>query len=256
MTDIPLISLAIVSHGDAEKVNHLLSSIQKHEVNTSRFQVILVDNLGNDLPDFNAAAWSSLQVLRNNRQRGLAYNNNRAFDAANGEFFAILNPDLTFESAVLDQLIASLKKYQAHLIAPQIIDTNNLVQDSFRKLPSPTEIIRRRLTDYQFKIPPPDTNGLLYPSWIAGMFWLMPSSTYRTLNGMDEKFKLYFEDVDFCTRAQQHGMKIIVDTHLQVIHNAQRASRRNIYYLFQHTKSAVQFFMSSVYRQARKKQID
>jgi len=253
MTTTPLVSLAIVSHGNAEKISHLLSSIQEHEINTRRFQIILVDNLGNDLPNFNTRPWSLLQILRNKKQRGLAHNNNQAFDTAKGEYFAVLNPDLLFESAIFDKLITSLKTYQAHIIAPQIIDTDGVVQDSFRKLPSPTEMIRRRLPGYQFKAPLPDANGLLHPDWIAGMFWLMPSSTYRTLNGMDEKFKLYMEDVDFCTRARLQGMKIAVDTKVQVRHDAQRSSRQNLRYFFMHTKSAAQFFLSPVYRQARKR---
>ena len=253
MTRTPFVSLAIVSHGDAEKVSHLLSSIQKHEPGTNRFQVVLVDNLGNDLPDLDNSPWSSLHVLRNKKQQGLAYNNNRAFDAATGEYFAVLNPDLLLESAVFEKLISSLKTHQVHIVAPQIIDTDDVIQDSFRKLPSPFEMIRRRLPGYRFDAPLPDTNGLLHPDWIAGMFWLMPSSTYRVLNGMDEKFKLYMEDVDFCTRARLQGMKIVIDTKVQVRHDAQRSSRRSLRYLFMHTKSAVQFFLSPTYRQARKK---
>jgi hypothetical protein len=128
-----------------------------------------------------------------------------------------------------------------------------MIQDSFRKLPSPTEIIRRRLPGYHFEAPAPDANGLIHPDWIAGMFWLMPSNTYRLLNGMDEKFKLYLEDVDFCTRARLKGMKIVVDTKLQVRHDAQRASKRNPYYFYLHMISAAQFFLSSTYRQARRK---
>ena len=212
-----------------------------------------MDNLGNDLPEFETTPWSSLQVLRNKQQQGLAYNNNNAFRAAKGEYFAILNPDLMFESAMFDKLISSLRAHRAHLIAPQIVDENGKVQDSFRSLPTSFELIRRRLPGYRFEASQPDGEGMIHPDWIAGMFWLMPSDVYRELGGMDERYRLYFEDVDFCTRARLKGMKIVVDTQIQVRHDAKRSSRRKLYYLLLHTWSALRFFTSSVYRQARVK---
>jgi N-acetylglucosaminyl-diphospho-decaprenol L-rhamnosyltransferase len=253
MTGSPLITLSIVSHGNTDKIATLLTSIQKHEPNTASFQVILTDNLGNDLPTFASDSWQSLQTMRNQKRQGFAHNHNRAFELAKGDYFAVLNPDLIFQKAVFDKLLSTLQTHQAHFIAPQVVDAEGNAQDSFRPLPSPAEIIYRRLPGYSFDAPRADANGLVHPDWIAAMFWLMPSSTYRTLHGMDEKFRLYFEDVDFCTRAKLQGMKIIVDTHSQVRHDAQRSSRKNAYYLFLHTQSALRFFTSQVYKQARQK---
>ena len=246
-----LITLSIVSHGDANKVGRLLGSIQEHEPNTSRFQLIITDNLGDDLPDADPSPWGSLELIRNVRLAGFAENHNRAFEHAEGEYFAVLNPDLIFEQAVFDGLISRLCEQQADMIAPRIVDEDGIVQDSYRGMPTPFEIIRRRLPGYRFQPHGPDQNGLIHPDWIAAMFWLMPSKVYQSLGGMDEKFRLYFEDVDFCTRARLQGLKFIVDTHLNVRHDAQRSSRRSLYYLFLHSQSALRFFTSAVYRQAR-----
>jgi GT2 family glycosyltransferase len=246
-----LITLSIVSHGDANKIDHLLGSIQEHEPATSRFQLIITDNLGNELPDFNPSSWGSLQILRNEKPVGFAQNHNRAFGHANGKYFVVLNPDLIFEQAVFDGLISRLHEQQVDMIAPGIVDKAGVVQDSYRGLPTPMEIIRRRLPGYRFQPHGPDLDGLIHPDWIAAMFWLMPSRVYQLLGGMDEKFRLYFEDVDFCARARIKGMKFVVDTRLTVRHDAQRSSRRNLYYLFLHGQSAMRFFRSPVYRQVR-----
>ena len=253
MTGEHLITLSVVSHGNAEQVGHLLANLQKQEQATSRIQLILTDNLKHDLPDFDASSWASLHVLRNDKQLGFAQNHNNAFKIATGEYFAILNPDLIFERPVFDKLITSLHKNRADVIAPKIVDENGIVQDSFRALPSPFEIIRRRLPGYKFKPYQPDAEGLIRPDWMAGMFWLMNADVYRQLGGMDARYRLYLEDVDFCTRARLKGMKLLVDTQVQVRHDAQRSSRRKLYYLFLHIRSAIQFFTSPVYRQAIRK---
>jgi N-acetylglucosaminyl-diphospho-decaprenol L-rhamnosyltransferase len=231
----------------------LLASLQRHEPDTKRFQLILTDNLKNDLPEFDPSPWASLQILRNERPRGFADNHNRAFESASGEYYAILNPDLIFEGPVFDGLKTSLHAHDADLIAPKIVDESGHLQDSFRPLPTPFEIIRRRLPGYHFQPPHPGEDGLIHPDWIAAMFWLMPSELYRSLNGMDERYRLYFEDVDFCTRARLGGYKIIVDPDFSVRHDAARSSRSKMYYLFLHTQSALRFFTSQVYRQARRK---
>jgi len=136
------------------------------------------------------------------------------------------------------------------VIAPKIVDENGTVQDSFRAMPSLFEIIRRRLPGYKFTPYQPDHNGLIHPDWIAGMFWLMKADVYRQLGGMDEKYRLYLEDVDFCTRARLKGMKLLVDSQIQIRHDAQRSSRRKLYYLFLHIQSALRFFTSPIYKQA------
>lgn len=250
---IPLVTLSIVSHGDAQKIMHLLASLKKHEQNTaSRFQLILTDNLKDKLTDIDPTPWKSLYFLRNEHPLGFAENHNRAFELAHGDYFAILNPDLIFEKPVFESLISSLQKHNADLIAPQIVDETGVVQDSFRTLPTPFELIRRRLPGYSFKPYLPDPDGIVRPDWIAGMFWLMPTKIYRDLGGMDKKFFLYLEDVDFCTRARLKGMKLLVDSNIQIIHEARRSSRKSLNYLFLHLKSAVLFFTSDVYRRAMK----
>lgn len=251
MTSQPLITLSIVSHGDAEKITRLLASLQTHEQDISRFQLILTDNLQDDLPGVNSSPWASLHVLRNPRRMGFAQNHNQAFALAQGRYYAILNPDLIFEQPVFERLIAHLQAHRADLIAPQIVDENGTIQDSFRRLPTPLDIIRRRLPGYKFHPPLPDNDGMFRPDWMAGMFLLMESNLFRQLGGMDERYRLYFEDVDFCSRARLQGMKLLVDTQTRVRHDAQRSSRRNPYFLFLHTQSALRFFFSPVYWQIK-----
>jgi len=255
MNIIPIITISVVSHGDANKIHTLLTSLKNYEQDTKRFQIILTDNLNNELPEIGSTPWESLHILRNKRPVGFAHNHNRAFESAKGKYFAILNPDLVFEQPVFGKLIARLDSGQADLIAPRIVDENGTIQDSFRFLPTPHEIIRRRLPGYKFEALKADGNGLIHPDWIAGMFWLMKSDMYRQMGGMDVRYRLYFEDVDFCTRVQLKRKTLLVDTQVQVRHDAQRSSRRRLYYLFLHSRSALRFFMSSVYRQARQKTV-
>ena len=50
-------------------------------------------------------------------------------------------------------------------------------------------------------------DGFIYPDWIAGIFLLMPKKIFEGLEGFDERYTLYFEDVEFCIRAGLEGLK-------------------------------------------------
>lgn len=252
MSDQPLITISIVSHGNADTISDLLNSLQQHEPDSKRFRIILTDNLHTDLPDFDPAPWDSLQIIRNKVPLGFAHNHNNAFTSVQDNWFAILNPDLILERPIFDRLLQRLQDHPNAIVAPQVVDENGHVQDSFRSMPTPLEIVRRRLPGYRFKPYQPDSDGLIHPDWMAGMFWLMASAIYRQMGGMDIRYRLYFEDVDFCTRARLAGIQVLGDAQTTIRHDARRSSRRKLFYLMLHTQSALRFFTSPVYRKARK----
>jgi N-acetylglucosaminyl-diphospho-decaprenol L-rhamnosyltransferase len=246
---LPLVTLSIVSHGDAEKIRRLLKSLRTFEQG-GQFKLILTDNLGDDLPLFHISTLASFEVIRNPHPRGYGSNHNQAFLLAETRYFCILNPDVIFEQEVFGQLIALLETGKADIVAPLIVDSKAVVQDSFRALPTPLDIIRRRLPGYSPVPIPPDADGMVRPDWMAGIFLLMRTETYLKLKGFDERYRLYFEDVDLCTRARLAGLKLLVDANIRIRHDAQRASSRNFRYLLWHIRSALRFYTSPVYKQA------
>jgi N-acetylglucosaminyl-diphospho-decaprenol L-rhamnosyltransferase len=247
----PWVTISIVSHGDADKIASLLEDLNSHE-RITRFQIILTDNLGTNLPAFDDFSEASIHVIRNQRPCGFACNHNRAFQLANADYFCVLNPDVLFHESVFDHLITLLEKGITDLVAPLIVDSSGILQDSFRRLPTPLDILKRRWPGYRFSPIPPSANGRIRPDWLAGMFLLMKSETYRKLDGFDESYHMYYEDVDLCTRARLAGLRLLVDTGVSIQHDAQRESRKNLRYLLWHVQSAFRFYNSSVYKQALK----
>ena len=245
----PLISVSIVSHGHASALGVLLKSLALHEP-ADRVQLIVTDNLGDDLPEAQPGPWHSLVTLRNARPRGFASNHNAAFQSASGTFFCVLNPDVVFLEGVFHKLAERLDQGEGDIAAPVLIDSRGAVQDSYRRLPSPRDLVARRLGIGAAWTKPAD-GALLYPDWIAGTFMLMPSSVFARLEGFDSRYRLYFEDVDFCTRARLLGLTVLVDAGLRLRHDPHRASRRLGRSLYWHVRGALRFFASDVYRRAR-----
>ena len=84
------------------------------------------------------------------------------------------------------------------------------------------------------------------------MFLLMRRDVFEALGGFDERYHLYFEDVDLGCRARLAGYRLVVRPECRIVHAAQRASRRSLRPLLQHTISAIRFFSSPVYSKVRR----
>lgn len=246
----PLVSISVVSHGDWGPLSALLESLAAFEP-IGQMQLIVTDNLRTDLPDLATTGWHSVVMVRPERPRGFAANHNAAFSNAAGDYFCVLNPDVLFTESVFRILIQRLQDGSGQIAAPILVDSQGVIQDSFRDLPTPPRILARRLR-LAPSPPPPEPLRLIHPDWIAGMFMLMRASTFSSLGGFDPHYRLYFEDVDLCTRLRLAGMSVMVDPSLRLLHDPRRRSRRPGLFLAWHIQSALRFFSSRSYRLARR----
>ena len=235
----PAITLSIVSHGQNGLVNEFLRDIGRH----CDYLAALL--LTQNIPDSVALAVSSLgiphEVLVNERPQGFGANHNAAFSRCRTPFFCIANPDIRLGSDPFPALLATLADGGVGAVGPLVRDPAGLVQDSARHFPTAGALLRKLLghrpgPDY------PVERGPVVVDWIAGMFMLFPSATYRAMGGFDESYFLYYEDVDLCHRLRRVGKSIVYNPAAEVVHDARRASRRNARHALRHLASATRYF--------------
>jgi GT2 family glycosyltransferase len=73
------------------------------------------------------------------------------------------------------------------------------------------------------------------------MFMLFPSEAFRAAGGFDPRFFLYYEDVDLCARLRTLGYACVYQPETAVIHDARRASRRDLRLMGIHAVSALRY---------------
>ncbi len=243
---MPDLSVSIVSHRQAALVHDLLNDLQQH-CPQQDMEVLLTLNLEESLP-FDPAQFSfQLRVLRNISPKGFGANHNAAFAYAKGAHFCILNPDIRLHDNPFPTLLHYLDNHNLGLIAPMVLSPEGACEDSARRFPRPGEIIAKVFGGQSATIPP-GKGPLTYPDWLAGMFLLLPSTLFRRLHGFDERYFLYYEDVDLCARLKLAGERIARCNEVKVVHAAQRSSHRNLRYLRMHLGSMLRFFTSDVFR--------
>tara|TARA_R110000787_G_scaffold215053_1_gene324113 strand:- start:11609 stop:12400 length:792 start_codon:yes stop_codon:yes gene_type:complete len=233
------ITISVVSHGQANLVKALLSDLEKINTNLIR-EVIVTYNIPeiHDLFVTNA----KLHVIKNNSPKGFAANHNAAFQQATGDYFCVLNPDIRLKDNPFVTLLEEMRALKLAMIAPAIIDENGQYDDSVRKFPTIRSLLKRLILGKHDHYLFSKTDKVLYPDWVGGMFMLFDRHAYQAVNGFDEQYFLYYEDVDICVRLWDKGLPIAVSPQVSVIHQAQRQSHRRLKYLRWHLNSMIRFF--------------
>jgi GT2 family glycosyltransferase len=240
-----LISISVVSHSQMALVLLLMQDLQAFCVGNS-LELILTINQHEEV-SFSEQEFSfPISVIRNPSPQGFGVNHNHAFRRASGDFFCVLNPDVRLRANPFPGLLDCFAEKATGLAAPLVTNARGGIENSARRVPSPMKLAKKVLG---VQAPPDYAIGeeKLKPDWVAGMFMLFPSAIYRQLGGFDERYFLYYEDVDICLRLHLQGIQVLLCPRVQVIHHAQRSSHTDFRYFRWHLASMLRFFRSAVY---------
>ncbi|MBT8562135.1 glycosyltransferase family 2 protein [Polynucleobacter paneuropaeus] len=238
------VTISIVSHGHGSMVIDLLNDIQSSYKNV---QVILTLNIP-ESKDFKIPDYAfPLYIIQNALPKGFGANHNAAFMKVNTPLFLVLNPDVRIGSSIdFSSLEISLQKLNADVLGAKVVDSTGNIQDSARFFPTIPDLIKRTFfrskgylnLDYDVNL---DAQAV---DWVVGMFMLFSSEGYRRLGGFNEKYFLYFEDVEICQRIKAGGRQVIWFVSQWIEHDAQRDSKRRVKYTLIHIKSALRYFLT------------
>jgi GT2 family glycosyltransferase len=232
--------VSIVSHDHGEMVSGLVRQLLDcFEVRG----IVVTCNVPEviNLPDD-----ERVSLINNLTPKGFSANHNAAFKKVAGDaeslFFCPVNPDVRLQANPFPALLSGLNEKAAVLAAPLVVGADALVEDSHRRFPTLRSLFSKALGGadgrYSVVLGQPD----FHPEWVAGMFMLFRAESFRQLGGFDERFFLYYEDVDICVRAWKQGFKIVACPSAVVVHDARRDSRRKLRFMVWHLSSLTRYF--------------
>jgi GT2 family glycosyltransferase len=149
-------------------------------------------------------------------------------------------------------LLAALGDPTVGVVGPLVRSESGEIEPSFRRYPTPAYILRKALLGAPATPEYAIADAPISPDWIGGMFMLFRSETYREIGGFDERYFLYYEDVDICARLRHRGYDVRLIPAASVVHAARRDSHRRLRYLAWHIRSMLRFWGSDAYRQVRR----
>jgi GT2 family glycosyltransferase len=231
-----LVSFIIVNYNTANVLNDCIESVFKFEKPGS-FEIIVVDNCSTDDSKDTISEirekYTNVQSILLENPESFSYANNKGIESASGEFIIIMNPDIIFTEPLIDKLLADFKKDSTlGAITPALVGTDGKFQRSyFQRYPTIMQylLFHTFYAKFFFRFPKlmnrwlenqdVDINQkkLWYVEQIPCAFFMTPAKTLRDIGMMDEKFVLFFEDVDLSYRVNKLA-KLAVDSELSVTH--------------------------------------
>ena len=201
--------------------------------NQEDLEIIVVDNDTERVPDLP----TDVCLVRSGENLGLTKAWNRVIPETTGELVVLLNPDTVVEEDFFDRVENFFREEaQAGVAGPRIMDASGELQLSARKEISPLSGLlgRTSLLTRLFPKSPivkdqfPALGELSRPTkvdWVSGACMVVRRETLGKISPLDERFFLYFEDVDLCRRAREAGWPVFYLPDVEVLHQTGGSSR-------------------------------
>lgn len=216
----PLLSVILVYHNDRRNLGPCLESIGRISPDLPR-ETILVDNASTDGgAEEAAAAFPAARIIRNEGNPGFGAANNRAAGESSGEFLLFLNTDTVLQPGAVEALLAALRADAGAAAAgPLLFPGDGKIQVSFgRRVDFSGQLIQKLFLNpfHRRTINPRSRTRRV--GWLSAACLLCRREAFAAAGGFDERFFLYFEDIDLCLRLRKAGGRLLYVPAARVFH--------------------------------------
>lgn len=223
------VSVITISYNTCELLRKSLRSVFddpcEHEL-----EVIVVDNAS---VDGSAAMvreeFPQVQLIENSENMGFAAACNQAYQLSTGDFILLLNSDAWLQSGAINSAVAFMNEHvECGICGGHLVKPDGSFAPSARRFPNVLYklLLMSGLSDKHpqskvFGRPDYthfDHKSVLEVDWVPGCFTIFRRSLLDGLGMFDERYYMYFEEVDLCLRAKSCGWRIYFNPGSQVVH--------------------------------------
>lgn len=214
-------SVIIVTFNNEETIKKCLDSILQ---NSPGVEVIVVDNNSSD---------RTVEIIKSFKEEvilvgaganlGFSKSNNLGALSARREYLIFLNPDTKIlQKGSLGKLQEVLMENPSFgLLGPKLMFPDGRQQKTVRSLPTIARAFKEYVLgikgSYDFYIP--EGNGLIEVESVVGACMVIKRDVFERAGKFDEKYFLYFEDLDLCRKVRKLGFKVGFYPEVEIAHN-------------------------------------
>ena len=242
----PHISIVIVNYNVKEYVASLLISIGNASAGLDT-EIFVVDNASTDgSQEFLTSRFPDLRFIRNDVNVGFAKANNQAIRLASGTYTLIINPDTLIQENTLTTLFEHMRAHPNTAAAgcKLLNPDGSFAPESKRSIPTPLSALYKVLgfsSKYYVTSLGEDEAGPV--PVLSGAFMFCRTDVLQQVDGFDERFFMYGEDIDLCYRIALAGYGIDYVPSTSIIHYKGESTKKdNLDYVILFNKAMYQFF--------------
>jgi len=264
----PDLTVSIVTYDDPPEV--LRQALESLLASSLKLKIFIVCN-GKPffLPDL-AYREKGIEIIRSLQNLGYGKGNNLVLRALLREksppFHLVMNPDVFFSQPVLEELWEFMQRNsEVGLVMPKVLYPDGRLQYLCRLLPTPLELLVRRFAffkrwreriRYLYELRFTGYRKIMEVPFLSGCFMFLRMEALKKVGFFDERYFLYFEDVDLCRRLWKYYRNIFYpDVHIYHLHKG--GSHHDLRLAAIHFHSGILYFNKwGWWRDAERKKIN
>jgi N-acetylglucosaminyl-diphospho-decaprenol L-rhamnosyltransferase len=218
------VSILIVTFNSAHVVLDCLNTVAHIE----EAEVIVYDNSSSDeTVESIRRKFPSVQIIEGTDNAGFAVGVNRAAVCATSPRIMLLNPDAVIDPDSVRVLVASVDKQEFSVVAPLITHPEGAVKvASAGHFPTPSAMAAHysglsrfsRVRGHYLLLKHTRPQQRTAVDWVSGACLITARSTWDAVGGLDERWFMYAEDIDFCWRVSRIGGAMVMDSRATTSH--------------------------------------
>lgn len=235
---MPDITVIIVSYNSGELLARTLASVLEFGQDLSQ-EIVVVDNASTDgTPEMVRQRFPMVRLICNDTNAGFAAANNQAIRASQSPYVALLNPDAWLLNDALGLMKAYLEQHpQVGIVGPRMQSAAGVALASAHAFENLATLLvsvcglhhvlpvgwRRRLAallgrqgnTYQrnFEAVEP-----VEVDWLCGACLLVRREAIAQMGLLDESYRMYMEDEEWCYRMGRGGWRIVYLPQARIVH--------------------------------------
>ena len=246
--------IIVVDNNSGDGSLEMVADLYREEIQQAQVQA------QQSLPIAKPLKIPEIRTIQSGHNGGFGFGHNIGIKDARGKYILTINPDVAIVAGALEKMLAFMEaRPDVGIIGPRLINPDGSVQYSCRRFPNfLTPVFRRTffgnlpsaknsVSDYLMKDFDHKTN--MEVDWLFGACLLISKKALDEVGMFDERFFLYFEDLDLCRRFWEKGFKVMYFADVEMVHYHHRlsAERRGLLGIFSqggriHISSGIKYF--------------
>lgn len=217
-------TIVITSLNGAEVLPVCLDALYKTKWDD--FDVILVDNGSTDnTSEVVKKGWPEVKIIRSERNLGFAGGNNLGIKAARGDWIILLNDDTETAPDWLNALNEAAAKYpNAGILGCKLLYPGGEIIQHAGGFIEPNGLTGHFGYEEKDQGQYDDVRSCDY---ITGAAMAISRKTIETVGILDPGyFPIYFEEIDYCTRAKKASFDVLYIPDARIIHHESRTTNK------------------------------
>ena len=238
------LSIVIVSWNVSELLVACLHSILRGPVRTEAadgegplVEIIVVDSASSDnTVSIVRERFPQVTLLPQDENVGFTRGNNIGLEASSGRYILLLNPDTEIVDDALAHMVLYMEDHaDVGILGPRTLNSDGTTQSSRRRFPTiplaffeSTWLQRfapRGMLD-RFYVNDAADDAIVEVDWVQGSALMARYSVYDQIDGLDEGYIMYSEELDWCRRAKDVGWGVVYLGTAQIVHHGGKSTEQ------------------------------